>query len=148
MRKIVSFAPVLLLSFLAGCNDSTAPVSLTLNRTRWEKQNLHEYSYTGRRSCFCPESGTEVNVLVLADTVFSVSVVGTNVEVQKDAWLTVDQLFDFAEHQFRTDDQTVKIEYDQTRGYPTLIDIGCAPTILDCGLRIEAKNLGGIFRID
>lgn len=148
MRKIVRLAPVVLLSFLAGCGDGTGPISLTLNRARWEKQNLHEYSYTGRRSCFCPESGKEVNVVVLADTVFSVSVVGTNVEVQKDAWLTVDQLFDFAERQFRTDDQTVKIEYDQTRGYPTVIDIGCAPTILDCGLRIEAKDLGPLASIN
>ena len=148
MHRIVRLAPVLLLSFFVGCTDSMAPISLTLNRARWEKQNLHDYSYTGRRSCFCADAGKDVNVLVLADTVFSAKVIGTNVELQKGLWQTVDELFDFAERAFGPKDQTVAVDYDPTLGYPARIKIGCSPGIADCGETIEVKNLGPLAFIN
>jgi hypothetical protein len=142
MRRIVRLVPLVLLSFFVGCGDSTGPFSLNLNRLRWEKQNLHEYIYTGSRVCFCPDAGQEVRVLVLSDTVFSARVVGTAVELPKGAWLTVDQLFDFAERSFGENDKKVRIEYDPELGYPTLIGVSC-PMIADCDVTIETKNLGG-----
>jgi hypothetical protein len=148
MLRFVRLAPVVLLSLFVGCNESTAPISLTLNRARWEKQNLHEYLYTGRKGCFCPDAGQEVYVLVLADTVFSARVVATGVELPRDQWLTVDQLFDLAQRSFRENNyETVKVEYHPKLAYPTLIDLSCSDTILDCGWRIEIKNLGDLPRV-
>lgn len=144
MHRIVRLAPVLLLLFFVGCSDSMAPLSLTLNRARWENQNLHEYLYTARRICFCPDAGQDVYVLVLSDAVFSARVVGTNVELPKDQWHTVDQLFDLAERSFGENGQTVRVKYHPELGYPTLIEVQCPPNIADCGLTIEAKNLGGL----
>jgi hypothetical protein len=148
MLRFVRLAPVVLLSLFLGCSDSTAPISLTLNRARWEKQNLHEYLYTARKVCFCPDAGQEVYVQVLADTVFSARVVGTNVELPKEQWLTVDQLFDLAERSFGESYERVRVEYHPELGYPTLIDLSCSDNILDCGFRIELKNLGGLQNID
>jgi hypothetical protein len=148
MLRFVRLAPVVLLSLFLGCSDSTAPISLTLNRARWEKQNLHEYLYTARKVCFCPDAGQEVYVQVLADTVFSARVVGTNVELPKEQWLTVDQLFDLAERSFGESYERVRVEYHPELGYPTLIDLSCSDNILDCGFRIELKNLGGLPNID
>ena len=143
MPRIVRLAPVVLLSLFVGCSDSTAPISLSLNRARWEKQNLHEYLYTGRRVCFCPDAGQDVYVLVLSDTVFSARVVGTNVELPKGQWPTVDQLFDIAERSFGEKGMTVRVEYDPVLSYPTLVDVQC-PMIADCGERKETKKLGGL----
>jgi Family of unknown function (DUF6174) len=148
MHRIVRLVPVVLLSFFFGCGDSTGPVSLSLNRLRWEKQNLHEYIYTGRKVCFCNDAGQDVLVLVLSDTVFSARVVGTVVELPKGTWLTVDQLFDFAQRSMGEKHSSVRIEYDPRLGYPTLVDVSCPATIADCGVRIETKNLGGLAYIN
>jgi hypothetical protein len=144
MLRFVRLASVVLLSSLVGCSDSTSPVSLALNRARWEKQNLHDYIYTGRKSCFCPDAGKEVYVMVLSDTVFSARVVGTAVELPKGEWLTVDQLFDLARSSYGAEYENVRVEYHPELGHPTLIDLSCDRTILDCGLRLEIKNLGSM----
>lgn len=144
MLRFVRLASVVLLSLFIGCGDSTGPLSLTLNRARWEKQDLHDYLYTGRRVCFCPEAGQDVYVQVLADTVFSARVVGTAVELPKGQWQTVDQLFDFAQRSYRREYESVKVEYHPELGYPTLISLSCSADIPDCGLTIEVKNLGGL----
>jgi len=142
MLRIVGLAPVVLLSLLTSCSDSTGPFSLAMHRARWEKQNLHEYLYTATKECFCRNSGQEVYVLVLADTVFSARAVGTNVELPRGEWLTVDQLFDLAQHSSENYEK-VRVEFDPELGYPKLVELSCPSTALDCGLRLEAKNLGG-----
>lgn len=143
MLRIVRLAPVVLLSVFAGCSDSTGPFSLAVNRARWEKQNLHEYLYTARKECYCPNSGEDVYVLVLADTVFSASTVGTGVELPRDGWYTVDQLFALAQHSSDHYDK-VRVEFDPELGYPNLVELSCSARVLDCVLRLEAKNLGGL----
>ena len=147
MLRIVRLAPVVLLPLLASCSDSTGPFSLALHRGRWEEQNLHEYIYTARRQCFCANSGQEVYVLVLADTVFSARAVGTNVELPRDEWYTVDELFALAQRP-EWDYEKVSVEFDPELGYPKVIELSCSDTVLDCGLRLEAKNLGGLVSIN
>lgn len=144
MHRIVSAAPAVLLSLFLGCSDSTGPVSLGLNRIRWEKQNLHDYVYTGRMSCFCGHSGEDVTVVVLADTVFSARVAGTTVELPRGIWLTVDEFFDLAQHSPGGYVERVRVEYHPALGYPTFIEQVCSPDIADCGVTIEIKNLGPV----
>lgn len=141
MLRFVKLAPVVLVFLFVACSDSTGPVSLGLNRLRWEKQNLHDYEYTARRVCFCPESGHEVFVTVLSDTIFSVRLVATGVEASTVGWYTVTDLFDLVERSLDQTYTSVDVEYDPDLGYPTQIDLGCTDGALDCGLTIEAKNL-------
>jgi len=143
MLRIVRLAPVVLLTLVANCSDSTGPVSLALNRARWEQQNLHEYVYTASKECFCANSGQEVYVLVLADTVFRAWAVGTNVELPRADWFTVDQLFTLARRPSANYDK-IRVEFDRELGYPKLVELSCPPNIADCGLRVEAKNLGAL----
>lgn len=147
MRRIVNAVPVVVLSLFLGCGDSTGPVSLSLNRLRWEKQNLRDYVYTARRVCFCPESGQEVFVTVLSDAVASVRVVATG-EVSTVEWYTVTELFDLVERSFDDNYASVGVEYDPELGYPTQIDLVCHEIGLDCGLTIEAKNLNRVGVLD
>ena len=144
MLRFVKLVSVVLLFIFTGCRDSTGPISLSLNRARWEGQNLHDYLYTGRKICFCPDAGREVLVTVLSDTVFSARVVGTTVELPKAEWLTVDELFDFARRSYGEHYERVRVEYHPELGYPSLIDLSCSRDILDCGTRSELKNLGGM----
>jgi uncharacterized protein DUF6174 len=140
MLRFVGLASVFLLFSLIGCRDSTGPVSLALNRARWEQRNLHDYAYTGRRICFCWNSGQDVAVIVLADTVFSARVVGTTVEEPKGVWHTVDELFELAGS--RADHvERLTVEYHPELGYPTVIEVVCSRDLADCGHRIETRNL-------
>jgi uncharacterized protein DUF6174 len=141
MYRIVRLAPVVLLALVTGCSDTTAPVSLRVNRVRWERQNLHDYAYVGERFCFCAPEG-KVSVTVISDRVASVRVIATGVQLATDSWYTVDQLFDLAQRSFEEKDRTVSVEYDPELGYPTLIDIACTG-IPECGERLEVSHLGG-----
>jgi hypothetical protein len=143
MPRFVSLASVFLISALAGCSDSTGPISLALNRARWENQNPHNYRYTGRMSCFCPNSGQDVTVVVLADTVFSARVVATAAEVPKGVWLTVSEFFEFIRRFYGGGDyvERVQVDYHPDLGYPTFIDLTCSRDVLDCGTRIEIRDL-------
>ena len=147
MLRFVRLAPVVLLSLLASCSDSTGPFSLAMHRARWEKQNLHEYLYTASRECFCLNSGEEVYVLVLSDTVFSARTVETSVELPRDQWFTVDQLFALAQRS-SDDYEKVRVEFDPELGYPKLVELSCSSTVLDCGLRLKATSLGGLVSIN
>jgi hypothetical protein len=142
MLKIVSVVPVVLLALVVGCSDSTAPVSLNVNRVRWERQNLHDYQYTGERFCFCLPEGP-VSVTVVSDQVTSVRVVATGAQLPTAGWYTVQQLFDIAQGYFGEKDKSVRIEYDRALGYPTLINVTCT-MIADCDVRIEVNDLGPI----
>jgi hypothetical protein len=142
MLRIVSVVPVVLLALVVGCGDTTAPVSLSLNRVRWERQNLHDYSYIGERSCFCAPEG-KVSVTVFSDRVTSVTVIATGAHLPTDNWYTVDELFDLAHGYFGEKDRSVRVEYDPAFGYPTLIDVACT-MIADCGVRIEVKALAPV----
>jgi hypothetical protein len=148
MLRFVRLATVVLLASFTGCSDSTGPVSLGLNRLRWENQNLLDYVYTARRGCFCPESGQEVLVTVLADRVASVRVVATGVEVNPAGWYTVPELFDLVDQSLGGSYTRVGVEYHQELGYPTEIDLVCDDTTLDCGLRLEIWDLNGPVPFD
>jgi uncharacterized protein DUF6174 len=142
MLRIVSVVPVVLLALVVGCSDTTAPVSLSLNRARWERQNLHDYSYTGERFASVAPQG-KVRVVVLSGAVNSATVIATGEQLPTAEWYTVDQLFDLAARSFAEKDRNVRVEFEPAFGYPTLIDVTCT-MIADCGVRIEVKDLGPI----
>lgn len=147
MLRFVRLAPVALLLLLVGCSDSTGPISVTLNRARWEKQNLHNYLYTGRMSCFCPQSGQDVYVTVPADTVSYVALAGSGALLPKEGWYTIPGLFDFVV-ELHHHDGKVRVEYDPQLGYPTRISLTCDDTMLDCGLTMQARDLTPIPHLE
>jgi hypothetical protein len=73
-----------------------------------------------------------------------VRLASTGVELPKGGWQTVDQLFDYVERSFGDKSRSVRVEYDRGLGYPTLIEVSCPPNIMDCGVTIVIKNLGGL----
>jgi hypothetical protein len=149
MHRIVRLGPVVLLALFIGCRDNTAPDqtrSLRLNRLVWENQNLHDYRYTGSMICGeCPSNHGPVFVTVLSDTVSSVKLTTTGVEVSKQGWQTVDQLFDYAERQLADKGWTVRVEYDPVLGYPTDFFETCAA--VDCAGGVLVKDLSGLVSI-
>jgi hypothetical protein len=72
--------------------------------------------------------------------------VSTGVEVPKEGWQTVDQLFDFVERTFADKTWSITVEYDPALGYPTLIDAGCPAA--DCAVGIRVRNLGNLVTIN
>jgi hypothetical protein len=146
MHRIVRLAPVVLLALFIGCRDNTAPDqtrSLRLNRLLWENQNLHDYRYTGYLVCGeCPSNHGPVFVTVLSDTVSSVKLTTTGVEVSRQGWQTVDQMFDLMERTFADKTWWITVEYDSALGYPTQILRGCPAQ--DCAGGIVVKDLSPV----
>jgi uncharacterized protein DUF6174 len=142
MDRIVRLASCVLL--LVACRESTDPLeqlrSLEANRSLWEKQNLDDYTYTGRVFCgLCPTTQLPVSVTVISDMVSSVKIISTGVEIATSSWMTVNELFDYAEGQLADSYYTVRIQYDQALGYPTQLDVSCPAQ--DCAGGIEITNL-------
>jgi hypothetical protein len=112
----------------------------------WENQNLHDYRYTGYLVCGeCPSNRGPVFVTVLSDAVSSVKLTTTGVEISKQGWLTVEQLFDYVARQLADKSFTVRVKYDPMLGYPTEILESC-PAV-DCAGGILAKDLGGLVSL-
>jgi uncharacterized protein DUF6174 len=122
MLRIVRLAPVVLLYLVVGCSDSTSPLSLSLNRVRWENQNLHDYSYVATRLCFCPGPGGPVMVEVTQGHVSRVVELATGAETPTIGWYTIDELFD---QLVRNSTPPGTVEFDPRMGYPRRIERCC-----------------------
>jgi Family of unknown function (DUF6174) len=120
MLRIVRLAPVVLLSLVFGCSDSTAPISLNLNRLRWERQNFDDYSYVASHTCFCPGPEGFVRVEVTQGQVSRVVVLATGAESPTAGWYTVDELFDQLVRS-----PTATVVFDPRLGYPRRIETCC-----------------------
>ncbi|MEX2109227.1 MAG: DUF6174 domain-containing protein [Gemmatimonadaceae bacterium] len=129
-------ATVLSLVVLAGCGDLTGPKSLAEARQLWDDQNLSYYQYVGTRAAFVGSAGP---VTVIVDDSQVVRVLDeSGAEVSTSGWPTIEALFDAAERAI-ADEELNQIEFDQTAGYPTLLDTG--DWALDGGFRRTVSNL-------
>jgi uncharacterized protein DUF6174 len=122
MYRIVSALPAILLGFVVGCRDSTAPLSLSLNRMRWESQNLHDYSYVATHLCFCPGPDGPVTVEVSQGHVSRVVILATGAETPTTGWYTIDELFD---QLVRYPTPAPTVVFDSRLGYPRRIERCC-----------------------
>jgi hypothetical protein len=105
-------------------------IELLEQRATWDGLAIEDYSYTLTRTCFCPTTVVAPVRITVVDGVVTNAVyaaggydvvpgepVGPDSEV-----LTIDELFDRAEVAI-ADAEEVELEYDATRGFPTVIDI-------------------------
>jgi hypothetical protein len=147
-RRLVLGAALGLLA--AGCSDPVGPgtgavIELARARAKWREQQLTAYSYDFRRSCFCLETTTApVRLLVVGEDVTEVAALeGWYVPPSLDPgfYPTVDELFDVVETAIRERVTHLEVEYDNTFGYPRLVEIDRAEDTVDDELTLWAENL-------
>lgn len=143
MPRSVKLFTLVLLGTIPACSDSTSPVSVSLNWTKWKNQGIHTYSYDAIKGCECPGFGGVVTVLVTNDVVTSAYRTDTGAGVDASAWLTIDDLFELVSTSPRENGSEVHVEFDRDMGYPRLIDTSC-PAV-DCGFRLTISNVRPII---
>ena len=129
------FAAALILGSMA-CGNSTGPEmdQLTLQRSIWMAAGLTDYTYDVRRVCFCPfrEDGVRLTVLtgVLAGGIDIAT--GEALAADEVQWYhTIDGLFDLLEDAYKRDAHSVQVDFDTSRGHPTMIFIDYSEMIAD-----------------
>jgi uncharacterized protein DUF6174 len=147
LRRI---AAVLACAMLLGCdNPLSARESQQLAEAEilWKKQNLDDYIFEMRTSCFCGGEVTEWAVVeVRDDAVYSAhSLTGAPLTgLALTSRKTVGELFELAHH-YRPDwVADIDFEFDPVLGYPVRLSFDSKPNIADAGTTYEARNLRAV----
>ena len=144
-RRLVALL-LALAPLLSGCDrEPFGPsdlVDFVQARERWQAQRPPAYRYVTRTACFCPpEMNAPTIVTVHGDSVMAV----TNLDgtaIPRSQWFdrgTIDALFVRALSV--PTERVVRIRYDATYGYPTVIEVAEAPNVADGGYTIYASEL-------
>jgi hypothetical protein len=119
LRCVVLIAPL-----VAGCSDITSPngkrTELDANRQKWAANGYMSYAFTLRMDCFCAINGP-VTVLVVGDSARQVTLQSSG-EVINAPWIpTIKKLFDYIDQEITRPAAVLRVSYDATLGFPTVI---------------------------
>ena len=155
--SVLSFL-LICLTFL-GCesfkNEQYPITELNEAREKWREvleNSTRSYQFSYHKICFCSFT-EEVIIAVQADSITSVSEVGSNelmyieingeqqyvLDIMPDQFNTVEELFAIIEH--AKDANKLSVEFDAQFGYPTSINIDYAAAIADDEVSYRLSNL-------
>ena len=135
---------VLALLALAACNDDpVSPFGLFAAKARWERANLDSYEMTVQRLCFCG-SVDPVRVTVSGGAIVSrVNVVTDEPIPANNATLFPDVPGLFAiVREARASADHLRVEFDATYGFPTLISIDWETNTADDEVVYSVESFG------
>ncbi len=127
---------------LVSCttDDDTMLRELAKNRELWEASNIENYSLNQRVSCFCagPYSWTVFVKGKLKDKVefdeTQLEIGQTYDEIYEDVLnsaRTVEEIFEFLERTINKEVASLRVEYNEEYGFPTLISIDYIENAVD-----------------
>lgn len=139
---------VFLLLAGAGCS-TVAPTAhqdasreLERHRSLWEEQAVDDYRYVASRGCFCPvELVAPVIVEVRDGRVTSRTYKDSGepvAEMHAERWPPIEGVFDIVQDALDEDADSISVEYDRERGFPTSISIDYMQEAADEELTYEA----------
>ena len=127
------------MAFISCDTTSNAPAAADPYSV-WQAQGLHDYSFEQTRTCFCPDAGKAVKIIVRADTIASVSLVSDGAEVPREmyvAYKTVGQMFTL----IHSGTDSVIVRYHASLGYPEYLDVDPQFHAVDGGALYETAKL-------
>ena len=145
-RAGVSIVAAVLIFSQAGCDNPTGPQSdLKAARARWVSHAPAGYSYSVARSCFCPvEAVGPATVVVRNGIVESRRYTTTGLDIpQQYAHLfpAVEGLFAQVDSARANGFAALRVTYDSSYGYPTLIKVDVILNAADDEYMYTAKDL-------
>jgi hypothetical protein len=132
----------LLLALACGaCKDveTTTPQSDPFQL--WRSYNFHNYSIAETRNCFCLNGGVQMRIVVMSDSVNSVSKVsdGTTLPYgEPRVYFSIDSLFGIIRSGGK---DSIVVQYDEKYGYPTYLDINPQLHPVDGGVLYLTSDL-------
>lgn len=107
---------------------------LASNQNKWTSANITSYRYTFKIGCFCPEGITTPVIIEVRN--------GTRTSITRPSGIiddperfypydTIEKVFQMAEKTLKSKAEEVKVEYNSTFGYPTLIGVDVSKQIYD-----------------
>jgi hypothetical protein len=135
MRRF--FLALLMTVWFASCSDhGTSPDYswIAEPRDRWKAYQLHDYTIGQTLMCFCPDGGTEFEISVRRDTIYSVVGLDNGIRVPSDQWgryRTVNGLFELISSINPGGVAVMQVTYDPALGLPTSIYVDMNATAAD-----------------
>jgi hypothetical protein len=125
--------------------SSNPAQQLQRSKQLWTKQNISNYRFTLRRSCFCSfETRQPVKIEVRNGQVTSIVPAMNGVPFNREDFTSNDsiaKLFDVVEDAIARKAHRLSVTYHPTLGYPTKIDIDYDQRMADEELSITIENL-------
>ena len=131
-----AFRMGVLVLFLVGCADQGLDPF-----ARWRSYDLHDYTIDQVRDCFCQLAGQTMRISVRADTIASVVNLSDGSEVSNPMagwYLTVASMFGVMRNTSR---DSLVITFNETYGYPDMLDINPQLHPVDGGVLYRTSNL-------
>ena len=119
-------------------------------KARWDARPFTDYSYEIRTFCFCPpEIVRWTRVTVRSGAVVAAEAVEPDPNFPVTTltlWSPIDTVFESLRRTLENADEsdyiaTIRVEYDEELGYPTLIEIRAKPTVADAGSERQLRNV-------
>jgi hypothetical protein len=127
MKHTIIFGLLILFS----CTKSNENSDLSANQSKWDKQNISNYEFTLRVSCFCPQEVEGPHVIkVVADTIASVN--DQPYDPSKMGLLmTIDELFTYVGKSIDRQPYQKSITYNSLYGFPEYVFFDFEKTMVD-----------------
>jgi hypothetical protein len=148
-RRLVRgvLASVLVLGAGCGTTGPSDPLErererLEQARARWRSQDILDYSFTFRRSCFCAPSALEPAVVTVhRGEIVSVQRAADGAPQDPASYYTIEGLFDLLQDAIDQGAASLSATYDSALGYPTSAYIDRSEMIADEELGFQATDL-------
>ncbi len=144
MYRVRSILSVALLIAVAACSDAVGPGAdqsdLEINRQKWRSNGFASYTMTMSRVCFCGDVGPW-NVVVVNDSVVSVTRVADGRAADTRYVPTINKLFDFIDEAIKKPAAKIESQYDPARGFPREINYDGSLNIADDELFYTVSNV-------
>lgn len=128
-------------SVINGTALVEAQKELNANKEKWETNDIQDYSYQFKRSCFCPQEITRpVDITVKDGKVIDAQFGDIKDKPPEQNQLSVKGLFDIIQNAIDRGSQ-IEVKYDEKTGMPTEIIIDRDQMPVDGGQTITASNL-------
>jgi hypothetical protein len=125
--------------------DRSNAVQLQQNRQLWRSQNISNYRYTLRVSCFCtPEVTQPVVIEVRNNRVTSITSANTGQPVNSEyfkQYNSIPKLFNLVQSAIAKKADSISVTYHPSLGYPTQINIDYSAQMADEETYLTIENL-------
>ncbi len=136
---VAAFLAVGVTLLAVSCTDPSTQPAWSGPYEQWKSYQIHDYSITQVRTCFCPDGGVPVRVTVRNDSVVSAVRISDNVVMNDTHYCSIDSLFGLIRYKQTAD--SIVVRYNLRFGYPEYLDINPQMHPVDGGVLYETSNL-------